>query len=233
MSINTVVIHQPDFFPYLGFFHRFLSADFYISLDHVQFSPAWTARDKIKTQDGWKWLTVSVKKTSQKTAINKVDLSDNDWRITHLNSLKESYKKATYYDEIIHEIEKVYFKDFVLLKDFNMAAIELLMDLLDVRIPWVYSSSLEPTGSKSELMANLSKSVGADYYLSGEGARDYFEPEPFDKASIKVLWQKFHHPEYTQINGDFIPYLSSLDVLFNCGIKGARKVLHSVNNNGV
>ena len=69
MSIDTVVIHQPDFFPYLGFFHRFLNADFYISLDHVQFSPAWTARDKIKTQNGWKWLTVNVKKTPQKTSI--------------------------------------------------------------------------------------------------------------------------------------------------------------------
>jgi hypothetical protein len=69
--------------------------------------------------------------------------------------------------------------------------------------------------------------VQADRYLSGVGARAYFEPEPFAAAGIEVLWQNFKHPIYPQLYGEFIPGLSSIDLLFNCGIAKSREVLRS------
>ena len=229
MNKKTVVIHQSDFAPYLGFFHRFLHADFYIALDHVQFvygSRAWTHRDKIKTAQGEKWLTVSVKKVPRDTAINQIELStDTDWRKENLSLLEQNYRKAPYYKELMPELERLYAQHFPLLRDFNMASIEMLMDMLDVRIPWVWSSSLDPVGAKNELLVDLLKKVSATHYLSGVGARDYFEPEPFANAGVEVVWQDFTHPVYSQQFGNFVPYLSALDVLFNHGVTVSREML--------
>jgi hypothetical protein len=232
MNKKVVVIHQPDFVPHLGFFHRFLNADMYIALDHVQFvygSRAWTHRDKIKTAQGAKWLTVSVKKAPRDTAINQIELStDTDWRQDNLHLLKQNYCNASFYGELMPEIERLYARPFHMLRDFNMASIEMLMDMLDVRIPWVWSSSLDPVGTKNELMVDLALKASARYYLSGMGARDYFQPQPFAKAGIEVIWQNYTHPVYAQQFGEFVPYLSALDVLFNHGITASREILRKV-----
>lgn len=230
MNKKVVVIHQPDFASYLGFYHRFLNADMYIALDHVQFvngsSRAWTHRDKIKTAQGEKWLTLSVKNAPRDTAINQIELSvDTDWRQDNLHLLKQNYRNAPFYDELMPEIDRLYARPVQLLRDFNMASIEMLMDMLAVRIPWVWSSSLEPVGAKNELLVNLLKKVSATHYLSGVGARDYFQPEHFVQAGIEVIWQDFAHPVYAQQFGEFVPHLSALDMLFNHGIMASREIL--------
>lgn len=233
MNKKVVVIHQPDFAPYLGFFHRFLHADLYIALDHVQFvsgsSRSWMNRDKIKTAQGEKWLTVSVEKAPRDTAINQIELSVGvDWRKDNLRLLEQNYRKAQYYTELMPEIERLYAQPFHMLRDFNMASIEMLMDMLNVRLPWLWSSCLNPVGKKNELLVDLLKKVSATHYLSGIGARDYYDPEPFAKAGIEMIWQDFTHPVYAQQFGEYLPYLSALDVLFNHGITTSRELLRSV-----
>lgn len=229
MNKKIVVIHQPDFVPYLGFFHRFLHADFYIGLDHVQFvhsNRGWTHRDKIKTEQGERWLTISVKKAPRDTPISRIELStETNWRQDNLRLLEQNYRKAPFYGEVMPQIERLYAQPFGMLRDFNMASIEVLMDMLDVRIPWVWSSTLAPAGAKNELLVDLLQKVSATHYLSGVGARDYFQAEPFANAGIEVIWQDFAHPVYAQQFGEFVPYLSALDVLFNHGINASREIL--------
>lgn len=227
---RTVVIHQPDFVPYLGFFQRCLLADTFVVLDHVQFvtrtSRSWTHRDKIKTPFGEKWLTLSVRKAPMNTPINEIELSNLvDWRANNLNLLKQNYRSAPFYDDVFPYIVDLYDYPTQLLADFNLRSIELLMDLLDVRIPVVRSSSLQPVGSSNELLIDLLGKVGATHYLSGIGARDYMQPEKFAQAGIELVWQQFAHPVYPQQFGNFVPYLSSLDLLFNCGINASRQIL--------
>jgi len=229
---KTVVIHQPDFAPYLGFFHRFLEADLYVVLDHVQFvygSRAWTHRDKIKTPTGEKWLTLSVKKTPRGTAINEIEFSqDKNWREDNIQLIYSNYKDAKFYPEILSEVEKLYSYTGNSLLEFNMNSIELLMDLLDVRIPTVYSSSLDPEGHKNELLVDLLRKVDATHYLSGVGAKDYFDANPFTESGIEIIWQNFTHPIYPQLHNEYIPYLSSFDILFNCGVTQSRKILRGI-----
>jgi hypothetical protein len=227
---KTVVIHQPDFIPYLGFFQRFLHADLYVALDHVQFvngsRRAWTHRDKIKTPQGERWLSISVKKAPRDTPINQIELStDTDWREAHLRLLAENYRRSAHFAEIMPAVEALYARPCTRLSEFTLYSIEMLMDMLDVRIPIVLSSTLSPVGAKNEMLVDLLQKVGASHYLSGVGARDYFDPAPFDAAGIKVIWQEFVHPVYPQLFGDFVPYLSSLDMLFNCGIERSRLLI--------
>lgn len=232
MNKKTVVIHQPDFAPYLGFFHRFLHADLYVALDHVQFvshsSKSWTHRDKIKTQQGEKWLTLSVKKASRETPINQIALSETtDWVMDNLNLLAQNYRKTAHFEAIMPSIEDLYRTAPPLMSDFNLRSINVISQMLDVELPSVRSSTLDPQGSKNELLIDLLQKVGATHYLSGMGAKNYMRPELFSEAGIHVVWQDFKHPTYPQPFGDFLPYLSSLDVLFNCGIEGARQALRS------
>jgi hypothetical protein len=229
---KTVVVHQPDFLPYLGFFHRFLRADLYIALDHVQFvqhtSQAWTHRDRIKTRAGSTWLSLSVKKCPLDTAIKDVELSiDGSWREANLNLLKENYRRAPFFDVVFARLEQIYCMRFERMAAFNMALIDLLCEWLGISIARVCSSDLAPTGHKSELIANLVAAVGGTRYLSGVGARDYHDQGPFERRGIEVVWQGFKHPVYPQQFGEFVPCLSTIDALFNCGPEQTSRMLRS------
>ncbi len=234
MEEKVVVIHQPDFLPYLGFFDRLLKADIYVVLDNVQYvngtSRSWMNRDKVKTPQGEKWLTVSVKKTKINTLINEVVLSETiDWRRNNLNLIIANYKKARYFDEIMPYIEGLYQVKEDKLWKFNLHGLKILMQLFNIDIPIILASDLKPEGKKNELVVDIVRKVGSRRYLSGIGAKDYYSPESYEAAGIEVLWQDFEHPVYTQQFEGFIPYLSSIDLLFNCGIEGSRKILRQDN----
>lgn len=229
---KTVVIHQPDFLPYLGFFHRFLHADLWVVLDHVQFlsgSKSWHNRDKIKTPKGPAWITVAVAKAPQQTPIKEIRLSDDPaWREKNLNLIHHNYRKAPGFVEVFPRLEELFHMPAARLVDFNMASIRMLMDMLDTPIDLVLSSDLGIEGSKTVMLVDICSKVKADAYLSGVGARDYLDVEYFSLGRIELLWQEFVHPVYPQIYGEFSPYLSSIDLLLQCGIERARAIMHDL-----
>jgi hypothetical protein len=229
---KVVTIHQPDFMSYLGFFHKLLHSDLYIALNDVQFvsgSRAWTNRDKIKTQNGEKWLTVNIHKAPRGTNINEILLNDSiNWKNNNLNLLKQNYRDSNYFYEIFPYIENLYANSFKKLSDFNMASIRMLLGLFDIKIDIEYSSNLNTTKTKSERLVEILTQVDTTHYLSGIGAKNYHVDRPFDDANIEVLWQDFNHPVYSQLHGEFIPYLSSVDLLFNCGIEKSREILRGI-----
>lgn len=229
---RTVVIHQPDFLPYLGFFHRFLLADLWVVLDDVQFlaggSKSWHNRDKIKTPHGERWLTVGVKKVPTETMINEVFLAEDDWEKKNLSLLRENYRKAPFFDEVFPCVQKLYSHDCIKLVDFNIRSIEMLMEMFDIKIETVFASTLKVVGKKTERLVNICKKVEATTYLTGVGSRDYLQEPLFESEGIKVIWQDFKHPVYPQLHGEFMHYLSSIDLLFNCGIEKSRENLRSL-----
>lgn len=227
---KIIVIHQPDFMPYLGFFHRFLHADVYVALDHVQFVQhtrnAWTHRDKIKDSKGERWISLSVKKCPLITPIRDVELSVNTpWQQVHLNLLRECYRDAPFFRPIFQRLEQVYMVPFERMAEFNLALMDIVCEWLAIRIPRILSSTLEHTGSKSEMIAGIVATAGGTRYLSGTGARDYHDQDPFDRRGIEVIWQEFKHPVYPQRFDGFIPYLSVIDALFNCGPQVTAEML--------
>ena len=227
--MKVAVIHQPDFLPYLGFYHRLIKVDVFILLDHVQFvtngKNSWTHRDKIKTARGEQWLTVGVKKTALGTPINQVLLANTAWREENLNLVRENYRNAPYFKPIFTELETLYETPSERLVDFTTASLKLLLKLLKINVTTLFSSDLNPSGSKNELLVDLLQKVSATDYLSGVGARNYFDPGPYSSAGLTIHWQQFYHPSYPQQFGEFIPYLSTIDALFNCGVDKTRDML--------
>ena len=231
MEEKTVVIHQPDFMPYLGFFDRLLKADIYVIFDNVQYTRrAWMNRDKIKTKKGEGWLTVSTQKAPQDTPINRILLAEGSWREDNLNLLRTNYRNSPFFHEIMPSIEELYKFSGTRMMDFNLASIQMLMQFFDIQIETILASSLEPQGKNNTMIIDIMKKLGYSRYLSGVGARDYFVPELYEQAGIEVIWQDFKHPVYPQQYDGFIPYLSSIDLLFNCGIKHSRQILRECTN---
>jgi len=227
---RSVVIHQPDFLPWLGYFHRLLKADLFIALDHVQFvtgtSRSWTHRDMIKTPQGAKWLSLRVQKAPFGTPIRDILLAaGTDWRRDNLNLVRENYRRSPYFDEVFPRLEQLYAEPQDKMADLNLASLDLLEDMLDVKPPRLLSSQMDPQGSSTAMLVDLLKKAGATRYISGQGARAYLDAGLFEQAGIELVWQAFRHPVYPQAHGPFLPMLSSIDALFNCGIQGSRALL--------
>jgi hypothetical protein len=218
--MKPACIHQPDFLPYLGFFHRLLYTDLLIILDDVQFlRRGWHHRDLIKGSKGAQWLTLSIKKGDYHQNINQVILhADRDrWISNHLNLLRANYSKAPFFKAYFPQIEAIYRKKAVRMIDLNMAFLHFFFDLFGLDNQIVLSSDLGVEGKSNLRLINLLKSVDRRRYLSGIGARDYLDERQFQAAGIRVDWQRFDHPVYPQLHGKFIPNLSCIDILFNCG----------------
>ncbi len=229
---RLVVIHQPDFMPYLGFFDRLLKADIYVVLDCVQYErrnkDAWNNRDRIKTANGVQWLSISTKKAPYDTKINEIIISeDSKWRKKHINLLTMNYKKCKFFDEIMPYITELYNKPCKRLVDFNIESIKMLMQLFGINIEMIFAHELNPVGNSNQLNVDIVKKVGCHRYLSGVGAKDYHDQEYFDSNGVEIVWQEFNHPIYPQQYGAFVPYLSSIDLLLNCGIEESRRILRN------
>lgn len=103
------------------------------------------------------------------------------------------------------------------LVDLDIALVDQLCEWLDLKCEMFRSSELGVDGDRSQRLVNLCLHFGAQRYLSGSGARTYLNTELFERQGIEVVWQDYAHPTYPQLHGEFLPYLSALDLLLNCG----------------
>jgi hypothetical protein len=217
-KVKIVTIHQPDFLPWLGFFDRWRRSDLYVMLDNVQFlRRGWHHRDKIKSANGLQWLTLPVRKKGKNLQlINEVELdNDQDWKRKHLSTIQHAYAKAPCFDEIFPAIETIYKRASDLMIDLNVNLLKFASERLGISVPTVLASEFEVNGRGTTRLVELTKMFNAKVYLTGTGARDYLDESEFQAEGIKVEWQHFEHPCYTQLHGDFVPMLSVLDYLMN------------------
>ncbi len=225
-----ITIHQPEHMPWLGFFHKMAQADTFVFLDNVQFSKNYFQnRNKLRTTDGWVWLTVPVKRTLE-TLIQDVTISrDARWKRKWRDTIFYSYKKAKFFDAYFQGIDDVISGDWEKLCDLNEVLIQLFAGFLGIRPTFMKASELEVTGRGSDLIFSICKTLGAKTYLSGISGREYLDLNKFESSGIEVMMQEFHHPVYKQIHEPFIPCMSVIDLLFNYG----GKSLDIINGIGV
>ena len=227
-----VAIHQPTFFPWLGYLHRMAEADLFVILDHVQFERRnYQNRTMIRLEDESRRLTVPVVQLSQKEKIvdKRVDnppaTDDNRWwGPNSFNTLKYAYRKAPFFEAYADELRDMFHARWEKLVDLDMATLDFLRKHLEITTPLVKSSTLAPEGQRSELLLDICQRVGASAFLGGMGgSRTYLNQSAFDEARMGVVWQDFKHAVYPQQGtAPFIKGLSALDLLFNCGPKSAE-----------
>ena len=217
---RTLVVLQPGYLPWLGFFDQLRRADVFIYYDDVQYDKhGWRNRNRIKTQTGPQWLTVPVLHHGRALPrILDVEIDRRQqWARKHVASLRQAYARAAYAAQYLPELEEMLGRPWERLVDLDIALVEMMSRWLGLSRRIERSSELNVPGQQSERLLRLCQHVGAARYLSGSAARVYLDAGLFERNGISVEWQDFAHPIYRQLHGDFVPYLSTIDLLLNCG----------------
>lgn len=226
-----VAAHQPNFIPWLGYFDKMRKADLFVSVDHVQMErQGYQNRAAIKTGEGTRWITVPVVQESRDERIldKRIDNSREGrfaWSRKMLLTLRYAYLSAPYFSACEAALTEILTSRWDRLDALNRRLIDFCRAALGIRTPMVCSSALGLTGSKSDMVLNMCREVGADVYLAGGGAsKAYLDVRAFERAGIRVEWQAFEHPRYVQhpCCERFIDKLSALDFIFNCGSQAER-----------
>lgn len=174
-----VTIHQPEHFPYMGFFQKASAADVLVLLDTVKFRKNYFQnRNRMIDAAGNEiWFTVPVRKGSSSLPIKDVMVSkDGRWRKKVLSTIKHSmgFDAGFLYDH-----EK--------LSDINVAGIRWAFNELNINTKIVMASDLHAAGSKSELLANICRELNATTYISGPSGKHYLDETVFTDVKIEYF----------------------------------------------
>lgn len=221
---RLLVVLQPGYLPWLGFFDQLSRSDIFVFYDDVQFDKnGWRNRNRIKSPAGPHWLTVPARISSLSQRIFETEIDNRQsWARKHIGTIKQFYAKAPYLKSYLPELEELLMgRRWDLLVDLDIAAVSLLCGWLGMKPQFVRSSELGIGGERSERLLNICRHFGARRYLSGNAAQSYLDVELFVRHGIEVEWQNYEHPVYPQQYGHFVPSLSGLDLLLNCGDESA------------
>lgn len=167
-----VAIHQPEHFPYLGFFQKMQAADIFVILDDVQYTKNnFQNRNKFLNKNGVEeWFTVQVEPKANNKLIRDVEVSrEAKWRRVIVSKLQTNFK-----------IDFSHIYDSNLLLDINLASIQYCREQLNIDTPLVKSSEFNLTNTSSNKLADICRELKATEYISGAGGRAYLDESVFD-----------------------------------------------------
>ena len=228
--MKKIAILQSNYIPWKGYFDLINSVDEFVVYDDMQYTRRdWRNRNKIKTADGLKWLSIPVEvKGRYFQKINETIVSDRSWTVTHWKTISQFYSKAKFFKEYKH-----FFEDFYInnqenhLSLINFRLIEIVNSILGIKTKITSSSSYELVEGQTEKLLNICQQSGADIYLSGPSAKEYFDGSIANKMGIKVEWMDYSdYPEYHQLYPPFEHGVTILDLIFNEG-PGATSFMKS------
>ena len=233
-----VSIHQPNFFPWLGFFDKINRSNLNYIFDHVAVSSGkgWHSRSKILNNGKEHWLTIPIQKSGKSGQTYKsIEITKNKTFIRkHLGTLRQAYGKAPFFMQIYKDIEDLYSRMSIGLADFNIDCLELFCNRLNINLNYERTSTFAKDNpnleseSGNELVLSLTKISGCPNYLSGNGCLDFIDPEIFKHNNINFHFQNFIHPVYPQLGlKEFVAGLSVIDAAMNLGWDGVGTLLNT------
>ena len=223
-DMKKVAILQSNYIPWKGYFDIIASVDEFIIYDEMQYTVRdWRNRNKIKTPQGLKWLTIPVKSKGYQgrgLKISEALIQDAQWANAHWKTISMFYSKAPFFVEYSRLFKALYEEcaKESLLSQVNYRFIKTICGILGITTKISYDSDYGIIDGKTSRLVDLVKKAGGGEYLSGPAAKDYIEETLFIDAGIKLTWMDYSgYAEYPQLNPPFEHGVSILDLLFNCG----------------
>jgi len=225
---RIVAIHQPNLFPWLGYFNKIFRSDSFIILDQVQFPKkggSWVNRVRLLINGNGSWITAPVDRNYHGyKMIREITFSSPEWAERTIKTIEANYSRSPFFKEIFPVMQDLILYPTNSLTDYNLNFITSLLGLLNVSHgELILGSALKAQGHATDLLISLVQEVGGNCYLCGGGAAGYQEDDMFLNAGLELRYQTFNHPIYPQRNSSsFVPGLSIIDVLMNIGIDQMR-----------
>jgi hypothetical protein len=215
------------YFPWIGLLEQVRLADIFVHYDDVQFARGFFNRVQVKTEKGCRWITVPLKDHHRGQKIDEILVDDRvDWRQHHRDVLRQACRKAPFCDEMLALVDSVFGRPFRTLADVSRASLLALVEYFDLRSnrSFLDSRDLGINGSGSQRLLDIVRVVGGGTYVTGHGAKNYLDHALFERTGISVKYMNYQCLPYPQLYGSFTPYVTSLDLIANCGKQGASLI---------
>lgn len=197
--MTICAIHQPNFFPWAGYFDKINKADIFIFLDEVNYpksgsgAGSWSNRVKFMSSGSPAWLGLPVTRSPGSQLIKDTKFNKKDYHTgKFLKSLDHNYRKFPNYKSIMEFLYPLITYPSNNVSDFNMNAILGISKFLNLNnTQFIRQSELTHGSSSTELLIELTKAVGADTYLCGNGSDGYQNDEMFHRSGITLQYQHY------------------------------------------
>lgn len=222
-------------FPWVGLLEQIRLADVIVHYDDVQFSKgSFVNRVQIKCPEGVKWLTVPVSNLKFGQKIDELSIDDTkNWRRAHEDMFHRALGGASNYHHVSRIISDVYSTDNKSLARLVRHSFLSLIQYFGLDKGRMFVSTQElvsKKGSGSQRVLDIVRELGGKRYITGHGARNYLDHQLFERHGIDVEYMNYERAPYPQQFGAFTPYVSSLDLIANCGHTGADYIVSGSKN---
>ncbi len=224
--MKVVTGQQPVYLPWLGLIHKASLADVFVFMDDVRFTTGkWDNRNRIKTAQGGKaWLTVPLDLKNSASAMHKDILifrEGKDWQESHWLTLKRSYGGTHHFREYAPFFEWLYLeRRWERLADLNLAILKQAFLWFGLKCEIVVASEEPFAGRNAELVLEHGTRFGAEVVIADAEGREFMDARTFEEQGVALVFQNYIHLVYSQRFGEFMPYLSFVDLLFQHGQAG-------------
>lgn len=219
--------HQPDFFPYMGYFYKMFQSDLWVFTDDVLFSKSGRHNyNEILTQSGPRKFTLPIHYHLEN--LNEIKIAADDKAIEKmLKTLWMEYRRAEYFHQVFPLLEEMIVEapNCENLAVFNELCIMNIAHQfgLDREMITLVSSRDIPTEQKrDERIVWLCKSLNANVYFSGTGAKDYHIEQLYADSGVKLVYSDYQPVKYRQVGGREADNMSVIDYVLNCGFNLPR-----------
>lgn len=238
-----VAIHQPHYFPWLGYFDKIAKVERFVLMDQVQYVPrTYMSRNTFLNRSGEQvYLSVPVQKAGyREKELKDIMLLNDDWKGKHMAFFSEHYKRFPFFREIMDFIEPFMEKDYSSIYEVDKASILSVCKMLNITTEFIDQSAYqipaqphspdddEETKRRRRCMdvVRICQAAEATKYITGAGkSLEFVSKEIFAENHIEFAVQQYTCPVYPQSNTtEFVPNITALDFLFNCGIEESRRI---------
>ena len=223
--MKKIAIVQSNYIPWKGYFDLIAMVDEFVLFDDMQYTRRdWRNRNRIKTPEGLRWLTIPIAVSGRRRQrIRDARVSDPRWAARHWDSLRRSYGRADWFGSCAPAFQDLYSQTFTHLSDVNRAFIGTVCTLLGIPTTLSSSADYQLGEGRTERLVALCAQAGASEYVSGPSAREYLDEPLFEAAGIGVTYLDYsNYPQYQQLHGAFEHAVSIVDLIFNVGPAATR-----------
>jgi len=216
------------YFPWVGLLEQIRLTDIFIHYNDVQLARGFSNRVQVKTEHGIKWITVPLRERHRGQLICEVALDNRvNWRRQHRDVLRQAYRKAPFCNEMLALVDEVFSCECNTLAEIARESMYALVRYFGLHHTVIFQDSAElgVTGASSQRLLDLCLAVKGQTYITGHGAQNYLDHELFERSAIRVEYMKYEHNAYSQLHGDFTPFVTALDLIANCGHDGKECIV--------
>ena len=219
---------QPIYLPWVGFFDLMKRSDLFVIEDNLKYTKQdWRNRNRIRTPQGFTYLTVPVTRGATSLPINEVEIHNGQpWRQRNWNLLRENYRNAPSWSKYEPFLRETFGRTWTRLIDIDLWFIDFLTKEFNISTPTTLLSELPVkfTSDKTQSLVDLVRTVDADTFLEGSSGRNFIQTDRFEAAGLRITFQDYVCRPYRQQFEPFMSHLSAIDLLLNEGPAGSELI---------